>query len=152
MTEGLKKAWAEMVQPLLRRPPEVQVAALCGRESDDGIEVLLMTSRDSGRWIVPKGWLMDGKSAAEAAREEAWEEAGVKTAMLTPVPVGTFAYEKRLDTGYCAPAEVQVFYLDVSELSDIYPEARERERKWVSPAQAAEMVNEPGLKAIFQEM
>jgi len=152
MTDGLKKAWAEVVQPLLRRPPECQVAALCCRDGETGPEVLLITSRDTGRWIIPKGWLMDGKSAAEAAQIEAWEEAGVQHADLLPDPVGTFSYDKRLDDGYENPVEVQVFRLDVSQLSDIYPEARERRRAWVSPEEAAEKVDEPGLKAILRSL
>lgn len=152
MTDGLKKAWAEVVQPLLRRPPECQVAALCCRQRDNRTEVLLVTSRDSGRWIVPKGWLMEGKSAAQAAGEEAWEEAGVKSAKIGQEPVGTFSYDKHLDDGYDAPVEVQVFRLDVTKMTDIFPEARERRRKWVSADQAAEMVNEPGLKAILMQL
>ncbi len=152
MTEGLKKAWAEMVQPLLRRPRECQVAALCCREGKDGLQVLLITSRDTGRWILPKGWLMEGKSAAEAAREEAWEEAGVKQAKLGSDPVGSFCYDKALDDGYSAPVDVQIFRLDVTEMSDIYPEARERRRKWVSPAQAADMVQEPELQNFFRAL
>lgn len=152
MTDGLKRAWAEVVQPLLRRPPECQVAALCCRQRDNRTEVLLVTSRDSGRWIVPKGWLMEGKSAAQAAREEAWEEAGVKSATIGQEPVGTFSYDKHLDDGYDAPVEVQVFRLDVTKMTDIFPEARERRRKWVSADQAAEMVNEPGLKAILMQL
>ncbi len=152
MTDGLKKAWAEVVQPLLRRPPECQVAALCCRQRDNRTEVLLVTSRDSGRWIVPKGWLMEGKSAAQAAGEEAWEEAGVKSAEIGQEPVGTFSYDKHLDDGYDAPVEVQVFRLDVTKMTDIFPEARERRRKWVSADQAAEMVNEPGLKAILMQL
>jgi len=149
MTDGLKKAWAEMVQPLLRRPPELQVAALCCRTGAEGPEVLMITSRDTGRWIVPKGWLMAGKDAAEAAREEAWEEAGVTAGRLRPEPIGSYRYEKRLDDGYTAPVEVRVYRLEVEALSDIYPEARERTRCWVSPAEAAERVDEPGLKELL---
>lgn len=152
MTDGLKKAWAEVVQPLLRRPPECQVAALCCRDSDDELEVLLITSRDTGRWIIPKGWLMEGKSAAEAAQIEAWEEAGVQEAEMLAQPIGTFSYDKRLDDGYENPVEVQVFRLNVSQLADIYPEARERRRAWVSPEDAAEKVDEPGLKTLLRNL
>lgn len=152
MTDGLKKAWTEMVQPLLRRPPECQVAALCCRQADAGTEVLLITSRDTGRWIVPKGWMMDGKSAAQAACQEAWEEAGVKTADLIDEPIGSFSYEKQLNDGYTAPVDVKVFRLDVTGMADIYPEARQRIRKWVAPANALTMVQEPGLQAILRNL
>jgi len=152
MTDGLKKAWAEVVQPLLRRPPECQVAALCCRDGENGPQVLLITSRDTGRWIIPKGWLMEGKSAAEAAQIEAWEEAGVQHADLLPDPIGSFSYDKRLDDGYANPVKVQVFRLNVSQLADIYPEVRERRRAWVPPSEAAEKVDEPELKAILRDL
>jgi len=153
MSGTLKKAWAEMVWPLLRRPPELQVAALCCRTGEDGgTEVLLITSRDTGRWVLPKGWLMKGMNAAEAARAEAWEEAGVKAARITPEPVGVYHYEKRLDDGYGAPVEVQVFRIDVEELSDTYPETRERARLWLKPQMAAARVAEPELKALLRRL
>lgn len=152
MTDGILKAWTEVVQPLLRRPPECQVAALCVRKQAGDPEVLLISSRDTGRWVVPKGWLMEGKTAAEAAREEAWEEAGVKHAICTNEAIGTYSYEKRLDVGYVSPVEVQVFELDVIETVDAYPEAPERKRVWVKPHEAADMVDEPGLQALFQQM
>lgn len=152
MTDSILKAWTEVVQPLLRRPPECQVAALCFRKEGDDTKVLLISSRDTGRWVVPKGWLMKGKTAAEAARVEAWEEAGVKQAIGDDKVIGTYSYEKRLDDGYVSPVEVQVFELDVIETADIYPEARERKRVWVKPQEAANMVEEPGLQALFQRM
>jgi len=128
------------------------VAALCFRKEGDETKVLLISSRDTGRWVVPKGWLMEGKTAAEAAREEAWEEAGVKQASGDDKVIGTYSYDKRLDDGYVSPVEVQVFELDVIETADIYPEAPERKRVWVPPHEAANMVDEPGLQALFQQM
>jgi 8-oxo-dGTP pyrophosphatase MutT (NUDIX family) len=153
MTGPLKKAWAEMVQPLLRRPPELQVAALCCRTAEDGgTEVLLITSRDTGRWVLPKGWLMEDMNAAEAARAEAWEEAGVKAANVSTEPYGVYHYDKRLDDGYSAPVEVRVYKIDVEELSDVYPETRERARLWLSPEMAAARVAEPELKALLRQL
>jgi 8-oxo-dGTP pyrophosphatase MutT (NUDIX family) len=152
MTDGIKKAWAEMVQPLLRRPPECQVAALCLRDGQSGPEVLMVTSRGSGRWVIPKGWLMEGKTAAEAACLESWEEAGVKSAECDDEPIGSYSYEKHLDDGYVTPVDVQVYRMKVTETADIFPEARERTRRWVSPSTAAELVDEPGLQAIFRQM
>ena len=68
----------EVADPALR-PERHQVAALCWRMGQGGaVEILLVTSRDTGRWVIPKGWPMDGKSASAAAAREAWEEAGVK--------------------------------------------------------------------------
>jgi len=152
MTDGLLKAWTEVVQPMLRRPPECQVAALCVRKEDDETKVLLISSRDTGRWVLPKGWLMEDKTAAEAARTEAWEEAGVNQCNGTGNAIGSYFYEKRLDDGYVSPVEVQVFQLEVTDIVDTFPEARERERVWVPPHDAAEMVDEPGLRVLFQQM
>ncbi|MGK7752388.1 MULTISPECIES: NUDIX hydrolase [unclassified Roseovarius] len=153
MTTSMKRAWAEFVQPILRRPPELQVAALCYRETATGeTQVLLITSRGTGRWIVPKGWPMEGKKAADAALQEAWEEAGVTKGATIEGHVGSYAYDKHLDDGYDAPVEVEVFKVRVKQLADIYPEHDERTRRWVRPTDAAEMVQEPGLKAILLEM
>lgn len=112
----------------------------------------MVTSRGSGRWVIPKGWLMEGKTAAEAAQLEAWEEAGVKSADCNGEVIGQYAYEKRLDDGYVTPVEVQVYQMKVTETADIFPEARERTRRWVSPSKAAELVDEPSLQAIFRQM
>ena len=153
MTTAMKKAWTEVFQPILQRPKELQVAALCYRNSKKhGTQVLLITSRGTGRWSVPKGWPIEGKKADEAALQEAWEEAGVSKGATIEGHVGSFAYDKRLDGGYEAPVEVEVFKVRVDQLADIYPEHDERTRRWVSPADAAEMVQEPGLKAILLEM
>lgn len=152
MTNALWKAWAELVRPLWRRPPERQVAALCCRQAGAGEEVLLITSRGSGRWIVPKGWPMAGKTAAQTALCEAWEEAGVRAARTDETPIGTYTYEKGLDSGYEVPVEVEVYRLSVEGLADSFPEAGQRRRKWVGPSEAADMVAEPELKAILRDL
>ncbi|PVA11406.1 NUDIX hydrolase [Pelagivirga sediminicola] len=156
MTNGLRKAWTELVQPLLRRPPEHQVAALCWREAEDAdpgdIEVLLITSRDTGRWIVPKGWPIDGLTGAEAAAREAWEEAGVTGSVQAGTPIGSYDYGKTQDQGYDLAVQVQVFKLHAQDLSDDFPECSERRRSWVSPAKAATMVRERGLQNILRAL
>ena len=94
-----------------RRPPEMQVAALCLRETTG--EVLLVTSRGTGRWIVPKGWPMPGRSLAGAAMQEAWEEAGAK-GRIGEAEIGRYHYDKAQDRGFAIPVEVRVFPLYVS--------------------------------------
>ncbi|MGR3662574.1 MAG: NUDIX hydrolase [Paracoccaceae bacterium] len=151
MNTMLKKAWTDVVAPMIRRPNRVQVAAVCYRTTkSDEKEVLLITSLEQHRWILPKGWPMDGKESSEAALQEAWEEAGVKAGTVNPDPIGTFEYQKQLDTGGEATCVTQVFAIDVKELADDYPEVAERERKWVSPTQAAAMVQEPQLQEILR--
>lgn len=153
MTGALRKVRAEMVRPLLHRPPELQVAALCCRaDASGGTEVLLITSRDTGRWVLPKGWPMPGRSDAEAARIEAWEEAGVKAGRLSDEPVGSYGYSKRLDGGETIPVRVRVWRLDVVKMARTYPEQAERRRVWLSPKAAAQRVDEPELKTILRRL
>ena len=145
-----QKAWTEVMDPFLRRPKRVQVAALCYRRTKKGKEILLITSRDTGRWIIPKGWPIDGKNAAGAAAQEAWEEAGVKEGQVANNAIGSYEYRKELNTGGNTICETQVFPLEVSALSEDFPESDERERKWVSPVKAAGMVQEPELQDILR--
>jgi len=147
---GLRKFCTEVLSPLLIRPPQVQVAALCYRERDAAIEVLLITSRRSGRWILPKGWPIDGMNAAEAARQEAWEEAGVRSGALSHRSVGVFDYEKRCAEGYVMPVRTHVYKLRADEVCDDFPEAHERLRRWVSSQEAANLVVEPQLQDILR--
>ncbi|MEX0340148.1 MAG: NUDIX hydrolase [Arenibacterium sp.] len=131
----------------------MQVAALCYRDTDDnGKDILLITSRETKRWIIPKGWPIDGLNNAEAALQEAWEEAGVKEAHITKKPMGHFDYPKRLSCGTTTEIETEVFLARVKHLSDNYPEDDERVRKWVSPDEAANLVQEPGLKSILRAL
>ncbi len=150
MPPKLKSAWEEFVSPLLRRPRRAQVAALCYRGEGKDKEVLLITSRGTGRWILPKGWPMADKPAPQAAAQEAWEEAGVKDATLETTPIGQYSYDKELDNGTVTPCQATVFPLEVRELSDNFPESHERNRTWVRPNEAAEMVAEPGLKRLLR--
>ena len=130
-----------------RRPPEMQVAALCLRETTG--EVLLVTSRGTGRWIVPKGWPMPGRTLAEAAMQEAWEEAGVK-GRIVQAEIGRYHYDKEQERGFAVPIEVRVFPLYVDDLDDRFPERGERKRRWFPPHEAAQLVAEAGLKRILQ--
>lgn len=150
MANVLKRAWSDMVMPLLRRPKRLQVAALCYRETDEGTRVLLITSRDTGRWIVPKGWPIDGLDAPGAALREAWEEAGVSEADIEEEPVGFYEYAKGLGEGLSVQVETRVYLTKVRDLSAEYPEASERTRKWFAPEEAAELVDEPDLKQILR--
>jgi 8-oxo-dGTP pyrophosphatase MutT (NUDIX family) len=128
----------------------LQMAALCHRGEGDGREYLLVTSRDTARWIIPKGWPIRGLNSCETAQREAWEEAGVKTCTATQTPIGTYTYQKRRANGYAVPVETLVYSVAVNEMAQEFPEAHERERKWVSAEAAAELVNETELKSIFR--
>jgi 8-oxo-dGTP pyrophosphatase MutT (NUDIX family) len=142
----------DMVGPMFRRPKGLQVAALCHRNSDAGKQVLLITSRGTGRWIIPKGWPIRGLGSAEAAVQEAWEEAGVKDARAETRAIGSYNYDKTMDSGLPLPIETLVYSVEVGQLADDFPERSERRRKWVSPQEAALLVDEPELKTILREL
>ncbi|WP_238928683.1 NUDIX hydrolase [Alexandriicola marinus] len=124
----------------------LQLAALCLRKGKKEPEVLLVTS-SAGRWILPKGWPMDGKKNSEAAMIEAWEEAGVRKAKVARKPVGSFMTTKeRGPKSRPEPCLVKVFELKVSETKRDYPEADDRDRKWVSLSKAIKIVDDAGLR------
>lgn len=132
-----------------RRPSEMQIAALCLDPASG--EVLLVTSRGTGRWILPKGWPMPGRSLADAALQEAWEEAGVR-GEVSQAEVGRYHYDKAQDRGFAIPVEVRVFPVRVATLETDYPEAGQRRRRWFAPKDAANMVAETGLKHLLREL
>ena len=146
----LRFARDEFLKPLVRRPYLLQVAALCLRDGANGPQVLLVTSRGTKRWILPKGWPEKGHDAAGTALREAWEEAGVKRARAWSEPLGHYTAVKRRDTGLETPCDVLVFRVDVQEMASDYPERHERQRVWVSPSEAADMVRDAGLKTILR--
>lgn len=128
---------------------ESQYAALCFRRTGKHEhEVLLITSRDTGRWIIPKGWPMKGKSGSECALREAFEEAGVE-GKPSAAPIGVYAYDKILPNGV-QPCIVSVYPVEVDELRKDFPEKGQRERKWFSPKAAAEKVDEPELRTLLK--
>lgn len=150
---------------MFRRPKRLQMAALCHRSKRTNAgsgangnaqtrtdkEYLLVTSRDTGRWIIPKGWPIRGLKSNETALREAWEEAGVKNSKASDQPIGTYIYQKRRENGFAFPVETLVYSVAVSEMADDFPEAHERTRRWVSAQAAADMVHEDELKAIFRD-
>ncbi|MEQ1697665.1 MAG: NUDIX hydrolase [Hyphomicrobiaceae bacterium] len=128
--------------------PTNQIAALPTRRGLDGqLEILLVTSRETHRWVIPKGWPMRNLADHLAAAEEAWEEAGVK-GLLDEKALGSFTYDKRRRSDVIA-LDVTVYLMKVAEVFDTWPEARERERAWFSITDAAEAIAEPELRAII---
>ncbi len=128
-----------------------QYAAICYRRQTGGqdLEVLLITSRESGRWVIPKGWPMDRKLPHQVAEREAWEEAGVK-GKARKKSFGYYTYLKSLDTGTTVPSMVQVHLLEVSSMSAQFPEHGQRRLQWFSPNEAAAQVREPELKGLLR--
>jgi 8-oxo-dGTP pyrophosphatase MutT (NUDIX family) len=127
-----------------------QVAALPMRRNSDGsCRVLLVTSRETRRWIIPKGWPLPEHEDHAAAAREALEEAGV-LGVADAVSIGSYVYEKRRRAGP-ATVRVAVYLLEVTEeLADL-PESQQRERAWFTRAEAADRVDEPELRDLLRQ-
>ncbi|RWC95660.1 MAG: NUDIX hydrolase [Mesorhizobium sp.] len=128
-----------------------QVAAIPFRLDAGGdIEVMLVTSRTTRRFIVPKGWPMKGKSGRKAAMIEAREEAGVLGDILKQ-PAGTYSYWKRLASRFVR-VDVVVYLLNVTEELPLWMEAGTRQRAWLAPADAALLIDEPDLSTLLRDL
>jgi 8-oxo-dGTP pyrophosphatase MutT (NUDIX family) len=141
---------ASDVHLMLRRPARMQYAALCYRfrKKTNALEILLITSRDTGRWVIPKGWPMQGKRAHEVAEREAYEEAGVK-GKAHRATIGSYVYQKRMDHGLTISCKVQVHALEVEDFCKNFPEKGARRLEWVDYREAATRVAEPSLKELI---
>jgi 8-oxo-dGTP pyrophosphatase MutT (NUDIX family) len=126
----------------------LQVAALPWRQGENGVEVLLITSRDTGRWVLPKGWPEIGEDLHDAAAREAVEEAGVKGA-VSAQEAGRYFYTKTRSNGEDWPCEVIVYPVEVTDVADKWKERGERTRRWVPCSEAATMVNEADLGQVI---
>lgn len=114
-------------------------------------QVLLITSRETGRWVLPKGWPIKGLVDAKSAAQEAWEEAGVEGRVGRLM--GRYTYDKIIgrnsDREKAVPCAVDVYDLRVDKLSKRYPEAKQRRRKWFTPQEASTLVDEIELREIL---
>ena len=126
-----------------------QVAALPWRQGENGVEVMMITSRETRRWVIPKGGRMVGKTDPQAAAQEAYEEAGIQGETLVD-PVGHFRYAKRLKSGATQACVVAVYPLEVLIQLGAWPEDLQRERRWMLQAEAAASVHEPDLAELIR--
>jgi 8-oxo-dGTP pyrophosphatase MutT (NUDIX family) len=124
-----------------------QFAALCYRIKNEKVQFCLVTSRRSGRWIVPKGWPMNGQTPMDAAATEAFEEAGVR-GKIEPRPIGVFSYYK-VHSKNELPCIAVVYPLKVKKVLRTWPERKERNRKWLSRKKAAALVDNAELSQII---
>ena len=148
----MKRAPANQFVASMTDGTAAQNAALCWRMHRGRVQVLLITSRDTGRWILPKGWPMAGKTPAEAAATEAWEEAGVQGDMDQGAPVGLYGYDKTRNPIDPLPCLVSVYALRVNALADKFPERKQRRRKWFDASVAAHKVAEPELRGLLERL
>jgi 8-oxo-dGTP pyrophosphatase MutT (NUDIX family) len=128
----------------------LQYGALPYRVTDDGaLEILLVTTRKTRRWMIPKGWPINGLKAAKSAAREAYEEAGVR-GTVPAKSIGSFAYDKRLvEDGITFPCAVRVFQLLVKRQDKTWPESRQRKTQWFVPEDALSVIKEESLKELI---
>ncbi|WP_306141753.1 NUDIX hydrolase [Roseibium sp. MMSF_3412] len=125
-----------------------QTAALPLRWNSGKPRVLLITSRETRRWVIPKGWLMKGKTPWETARIEACEEAGA-LGKIRAKPIGSYHYVKLLPRGESCRCKVLVFPLVVEKLKKNWKERDQRSRQWFPAKKAAKLVSEPELSTLL---
>ncbi len=110
---------------------------------------MLVTSRETKRWVLPKGNRMKGLSPHAAAAREAEEEAGLRGA-ICPTPLGRYRYRKWLSSGASRMVDVDVFPFAVTEELDDWLEAAERTRRWFTLPEAMAAVAEPDLASLLR--
>lgn len=125
-----------------------QAAALPYRRKGKAIEILLVTSRETGRWVLPKGGIARGRKASEAAAAEALEEAGIK-GRISSKCLGVYTYAKA-ELGADRLCRVEVFPLKVKKILPTWHEQRERTRRWMSPEEASSHVAESDLAELIR--
>ena len=125
-----------------------QVGALPYRRGPSGVvQFLLLTSRGTRRFVIPKGWRIKGKSDSQAAAVEARQEAGVR-GRVSRAAIGSYQYWKRLGKSF-VPIKVAVYALEVETESPKWKEARQRQKQWLTASQAAALVDEPELVSLI---
>ena len=127
-----------------------QIGALCYRYTGKELKILLITSRRSKRWIMPKGWKVDKMSNRRSAALEAWEEAGVQ-GRVSDRALGTYYYRKRWNNNNFRTCAVKVFAVEVKAQKKKFPERGQRKFKWVFPSKAIDLISEPELKTIIKK-
>lgn len=125
-----------------------QSAAVCCRLAAHGeLEILLVTSRDTCRWILPKGNIEQKETAYQAAQREAFEEAGIE-GKVHKKPIGFYSYLKDGDRQLL----VSVHLLRVTKNAAEFKEVGQRHQAWFRPAVAATLVDEPELRELLSSL
>jgi 8-oxo-dGTP pyrophosphatase MutT (NUDIX family) len=130
----------------------LQFAALPCRINPDGErQVMLLTSRETQRWVIPKGWPIKGLKPRQVAEREAWEEAGLVGRVVGKKRLGSYHYAKRLaeENLLC---EVRVFLFAVDQQLESWPEKDQRRTAWFDLAEATRLVDEGGLAEMMRRM
>lgn len=128
-----------------------QYAALPYTVRDGELLVMLVTSRDTRRWVIPKGWPKNGLKPCDTAAAEAFEEAGI-VGEVARKPIARYEYLKRLPDNKRRRCRVNVYLFAVHRELDSWPEMFQRERRWMTPRQAASNIAEAGLIKLLRHM
>jgi 8-oxo-dGTP pyrophosphatase MutT (NUDIX family) len=128
----------------------IQYGALPWRRAGEAIEILLIITRNTRRWIVPKGWPLLGRTPRECAAQEALEEAGV-SGKVAEKPLGWFHYDKLRKSGEVVPCKVQIYPMEVSRQRSAWAEKTMRQTRWCTPQEALAHVSEPGLRQLISK-
>jgi hypothetical protein len=131
-----------------RKAPKRQFAALPCMPGGDGPLVMLVTSRDTGRCVLPKGWAKRRLTGSELAGLEAFEEAGL-LGEVAPRSIGFYRYAKRMPDGQDVECDVDVFSMRVATELDDWPERKQRQRRWFTVTEAAASVDEADLASLL---
>lgn len=144
-------ATAKLDLPAQRPKLQYGVIPYRHRRAKDRIEIMLITSRHTHRWIVPKGWPIARTPARDVALREALEEAGLE-GTIGQHPFGSFHYQKRLKDGSIIPCRVNVFAFEVERQLKEWLERSERKRRWFDSERAIKLVREQELKELISAL
>ena len=147
-----KKAWEKNKAQGSAGEPLVQYGAVPYRVAEDGqLEVMLVTSRETRRWVVPKGWPIKSLKPHSSAEREAYEEAGI-VGRVRKRSIGSYTYGKRLNPETTVTCEVELFPLEVRKQLKSWPEKNQREQRWFALDEAAALVDERELGDIVRRL
>jgi 8-oxo-dGTP pyrophosphatase MutT (NUDIX family) len=128
-----------------------QFAAVPLMQQGDQVRVMLLTSRGTKRWVLPKGWAEQDLTGPEVAAKEAFEEGGL-VGKVQLDSLGTYSYLKEMPQAQAVPCQVEVFAMWVDQQLDEWPERAQRVRQWFSLSEAAEKVQESGLRLLLERL
>lgn len=148
----MHNAWFESFEATDTDTAAHQAGVITYRIENGRVEVLLITSRETKRWIIPKGNISRSKTAAEAAAQEAYEEAGIRGRFDSEMPLGFYMYFKVRDDKTTTPTSVEVYLLRAESQAKKWPEKGERKLAWLPVAEAIEKIEEPGVVPLLKRL
>tara|TARA_B100000575_G_C22653838_1_gene400972 strand:- start:124 stop:537 length:414 start_codon:yes stop_codon:yes gene_type:complete len=129
-----------------------QAAAFCYKKKKGKKYILMVTSRGSKQWILPKGWIEDDLTEKQLAALEAEEEAGVITKAQKIKKMGVYRYNKWLSQKSSVPVNVNVYSMPIKRLKKKFKERHQRKRKWVTVKKAIKIVSDKDLEAFLKKI